>query len=167
MSLFHLIKRRQPREQRESSEVQYRDHVWQASARNIVRVFSEHLRSRYRPIKVDEDSVRTMLATGYVCVPDAGREILDMSITVEELKETVFKGDSKKSPGRDSIELEFFKVIWEDIAGDMRTLFTQMLQDNQLSERQKQGVLVCIPKNTRPLTPEDRRPITLLKTDYK
>ena len=100
-------------------------------------------------------------------MPDAGREILDMSITVEELKETVLKGDSKKSPGRDSIELEFFKVIWEDIAGDMRTLFTQMLQDNQLSERQKQGVLVCIPKNTRPLTPEDRRPITLLKTDYK
>jgi len=50
----------------------------------------------------------------------------------------VFKGDSKIPPGRDGVGLEFFKVLWEDIAGDMRTLFVQMLRDRQLSERQKQ-----------------------------
>ena len=49
----------------------------------------------------------------------------------------------------------------------MRTLFNQMLRDRQLSERQKQGVIVCIPKTARPHTPEDYRPITLLNTDYK
>jgi len=49
----------------------------------------------------------------------------------------------------------------------MRTLFTQMLRDRQLSERQKKGVIVCIPKNARRHTPEDYRPITLLNTDYK
>jgi hypothetical protein len=36
-------------------------------------------------------------------VPDAWREILEMRITAEELKAAVFKGDSKKSPGRDGI----------------------------------------------------------------
>jgi len=105
-----------------------------------------------------------MLETGYGCVPDALRE---MSITAEELKAAVLKVDNKKSPGRDDIGLEFCKVFWEDIAGDMRTLFTQMLRDRQLSERQKQGFIVCIPKNARPHTPEDCRPITLLNTDYK
>jgi len=70
-----------------------------------------------------------MLETGYGCVPDAWREILEVSITAEELKAAVFKGDSKKSPHRDGIGLEFFKVLWEDIAGDMRTLFTQTLRD--------------------------------------
>jgi len=49
----------------------------------------------------------------------------------------------------------------------MRTLFTQMLRDRQLSERQKQRVIFCIPKSARPLTPEDYGPITLLNTDYK
>jgi len=90
-----------------------------------------------------------------------------MPITAEELKAAVFKGDSKISPGRDGVGLDFLKVLWEATAGDMRTLFTQMLRDRQLSERQKQGVIVCIPKNARPHTPDDYRPITLLNTDYK
>ena len=44
----------------------------------------------------------------------------------------------------------------------MRTLFTQKLQDRQLSERQKQGFIVCIAKNEWPHAPKDYRPITLL-----
>jgi hypothetical protein len=106
-----------------------------------------------------------MLETGYGCVPDAWKETFEMPITAEEPKAVLFKGDSKNSPGREG--LEFFKVLWEGFAGDMGTLFTQMLRDRQLSERQKQGVIVCIPKNARPHTPEDYRPITLLNTDYK
>jgi len=130
-------------------------------------VFSEHIRSKYRPIQVDEDSVRTKLEAGYGCAPVAWREILEMPITAEELKAAVFKGDSKKSPGRDGVGLNSFKVLWEDIAGDMRTLFTQMLRDRQLLERQKQGVILRITKNARPHTPKDYRPITLLNRDYK
>jgi len=137
MYLFHFIKRRQLRGQREVSEVQDRDHGWEKSARDIVRVFSEHMRGKYCPIQVDEYSVRTKLETGYRCVPDACREILEMPITAEELKAAVFKGDSKKSPGRDGIGLYFFKVLWENIAGVMRALCTQMLRGRLLSERQK------------------------------
>ena len=57
--------------------------------------------------------------------------------------------DSKNSPGRECVGLEFFKALWEDVAGDMRTLFTQVLRDRQISERYKQVVIVCIPKNAR------------------
>jgi len=49
----------------------------------------------------------------------------------------------------------------------MRTLFTQKLQDRQLSERQKQGFIVCIAKNAWPHTPKDYRPITLLNNVYE
>jgi len=167
ISLFHLIKRRQRRGQREISEVQDRDHGWQTSARDIWRVFSEHMRSKCRPIQVDEDIVRAMLETGYGCVSDAWREMLEMPITAEELKATVFKADNKKSPGRDGVGRELLKVIWEDVAGDRRTLCTQMLRYGQLSDRQKHGDIVCIPKNARPHTPENYRLITLLNTDYK
>jgi len=55
MFLFHLIKRRQRRGQREILEVQGRDYGWQTSARDIVRVLSEHMRSKYRPMQVDEE----------------------------------------------------------------------------------------------------------------
>jgi len=60
MFLLHLIKRRKRRGQREISVVQDRDHGWQTSARDIVRVFSEYMRNKYRPTEVDEDSVRTI-----------------------------------------------------------------------------------------------------------
>jgi len=65
MSRFQLIKRRHRRGQREMSEVQDRHQGWQTSARDILRLFSENMRSKYRPIQVDEDSVRTMLEKGY------------------------------------------------------------------------------------------------------
>jgi hypothetical protein len=63
MSLFHLLKQRRRSGQRESSEVHIRDDGWQTSATDILRVFREHMRSNYRPVQVDEDSVRTMLET--------------------------------------------------------------------------------------------------------
>jgi len=46
MSLFLLIKRRQRKGQGEISELQDRDQGWQTSARDILRVFSEHMRSK-------------------------------------------------------------------------------------------------------------------------
>ena len=74
-------------------------------------MFGVHKRSKYRPINLDEDSVRTMLETGYGCMPD-GREILELPIKAEEFKAAVFKGDCKKSPVRDGIGLDFFKILW-------------------------------------------------------
>ena len=71
MSLFHLIKRRQSRGQREIVNVCDRVDGWQTSARDSLRVFSEHMRRKYRTIQVDEYTVRTMLETGYGCVADA------------------------------------------------------------------------------------------------
>jgi hypothetical protein len=79
----------------------------------------------------------------------------------------VLKGESKKSPSRDGIGLEFFKAAWEEVAGDMQLLFNQMFGDRHLSRQQKQGVIVCVPKKGRPKTPENYRPITLLNMDYK
>ena len=46
-------------------------------------------------------------------MPEAWREILEMPITAEELKAAVFKEDSKKSPGREGVGLEFYKILWE------------------------------------------------------
>jgi len=93
--------------------------------------------------------------------------MLEIPITTEELKAAVYKGNIQKSPGRDGIELEFFTVLWDLIAGDMGALFNMILHNRKLTERHKQGVNVCIPKHVSPKTPEDYRPITLLNTDYK
>jgi hypothetical protein len=42
-----------------------------------------------------------------------------------------------------------------------------MFTEGTLTEKQKRGVIVCIPKTARPTHTQDYRPITLLNNDYK
>ena len=42
-----------------------------------------------------------------------------------------------------------------------------MFIDGDILDSQKHGMLVCLPKTTKPARPEDYRPLTLLNTDFK
>jgi len=42
-----------------------------------------------------------------------------------------------------------------------------MYIDGEITNNQKHGILVCIPKTTHPTRIEEYRPLTLLNTDYK
>jgi len=42
-----------------------------------------------------------------------------------------------------------------------------MFWAENISQQPKQGVIICLPKVHGDHTPEDYRPITLLKSDYK
>jgi hypothetical protein len=48
----------------------------------------------------------------------------------------------------------------------MLEIFNQMLVE-KLTELQKRGVIVCIPKSDKAVAPDNFRPITLLNSDYK
>jgi len=82
---------------------------------------------------------------------DDCNETIQVPITAEELRAAVFKGDSKKSPCRDGLRLDFFKVLWEDVACNMRTLFTHFFRDRKLTEKQKK-VSSFVFRNARSLT---------------
>ena len=51
----------------------------------------------------------------------------------------MFKVDSKKSPGKNGIGLDFFKTLCEEVADDMRTLYTQMLRDLSCQRNKNKG----------------------------
>ena len=40
-------------------------------------------------------------------------------------------------------------------------------KDGKITDQQKYGIFVCIPKQGNPTRPVDYRPLTLLNTDYK
>jgi len=108
-----------------------------------------------------------MATAGHQRLPEAWKVILDRPLTTDELHRAIRKGGGRKSPGRDGISNEFFKTNLEGLKEEMLQIFTQMLVEQKLTELQKRGVIVCIPKSDKAVAPVDFRPITLLNSDYK
>ena len=94
-------------------------------------------------------------------------ESLKQPITLDELRAALRKGGSKKTPGSDGNGLEFYTTNWEIINEDIHEITDQTQIQRGITAQQKHGVVVCLPKSSAALTPDEYRPITLLNTDYK
>jgi hypothetical protein len=95
------------------------------------------------------------------------RCLLEQPITSDDLLTAWPPGARHKVPTIDGLSLEFYTANWETI----RTRFLQLLNHLFLHKynppRQKQGIVVFLPKSTSPRTPDEYRPISLLTTEYK
>ena len=92
---------------------------------------------------------------------------MQQPITNDELLAVFRAGARRKAPGIDGLSLEFYTANWETIHPELLRLLNHMFQDKHVTQRQKHGIIVCLPKSTSPRTLEDYRPITLLTTEYK
>jgi hypothetical protein len=106
-----------------------------------------------------------MATTGHQRLPEAWKGTLDRPLTTDEIYRMIHKGGERKAPDRDGISNEFFKTNLEGLKEEMLKIFTQMLAEEKLTELQKRGVMVCIPKSDKAAAPDNYRPITLLKSD--
>jgi hypothetical protein len=92
---------------------------------------------------------------------------MEEPITVEELEHAIRTGRKKKSPGRDGIFHEFFFAkTWSYAKHDFLEIMNDMYFTG-MTEAQKNGNIVCLPKRANPLRVDEYRPLTLLNTDYK
>jgi len=129
--------------------------------------FSACMKQKYGPTQVNEDCVRRMAGAGHRRLSENWKERLNMPLTTEELQRAVNKGGENKAPGRDGIGTDFFKATWRAFKDDMLELFPRMFFERKVTEQQKRGVILCIPKTAQPTYPTDFRPTTLLNNDYK
>ena len=93
---------------------------------------------------------------------------LDRPIEMNEIRQAVKSMKNGKTPGNDGIPVEFYKIFWADISELVFSAIKAGLENEQLHETARQGVLNLIPKqnkDTRIL--KNLRPITLLNVDYK
>ena len=167
-TLYHLIKRRQRRMQRTITAVDDpTSGITTTTPRGIITAFSTYLRLKYSPIQVDDESIQQLAEAGLPRLSENWRNALNGPLTLEELKAAIMKGDGNKAPGRDGIGYALFKANWDVVKDDWLDILSTMFARNNISEQQKRGVIVCIPKTARPHQPSDYRPITLLNTDCK
>jgi hypothetical protein len=75
-------------------------------------------------------------------------------------------GKRNKSPGQDGIRHEFFVKVWDFAKQDLLDVVNDMYF-HRLTDAQKSGKIVCLPKKTDPMGPAEYGPLTLLNIDYK
>ena len=77
--------------------------------------------------------------------------------------------DNRKSPGIDSIPVEFYKEFLDLLKKDLQEIFNNILFHQKTTPKTKnQAITPLIPKQTEKLQPlKYWRPISLICTDYK
>jgi hypothetical protein len=133
---------------------------------DILRIFAEHMQHKYDTKSTRDESLRRLLECGLRAIPEGANAALEEPITIDELSHAVKQGKPHKAPGRDGICLELYKKTRETTKQDLLDVMNDMYREGQITERQKYGIIVCIPKQARPMRPEDYRPLTLLNADY-
>ena len=72
-----------------------------------------------------------------------------------------------KTPGVDGIPIEFYIENWNVLSDDLIELYSTVLQTGCLSNSQRKGIIIIIPKSKDTLQITNYRPISLLCVDYK
>jgi hypothetical protein len=57
--------------------------------------------------------------------------------------------------------------MWATIKDDLLEIVNHVYIDGKISDNQKHGLIVCVPKKPRPIRTEDFRHLTLLNADLK
>jgi hypothetical protein len=93
--------------------------------------------------------------------------LLEQPITSDELLVALRNGAWHKSPGIDGLPLQLYKANWETIQQELLHILNHMFLQKHISSKQKQAIIICLPKSINIQTPDDYRPISLLTTEYK
>ena len=122
---------------------------------------------KYDHIPSSAESIRQTLDCVLKKLPPIAANIREEPTTLDELRTAVATGKARKAPGCDGISLEFFKITWEVTKQDLLNIMNTKYSNGIITDTQKRGDIVCIPKTPHPLTPDEYRTLTIRNTDNK
>lgn len=95
-------------------------------------------------------------------------ESIEGLLTYKEISEVLFNMKHDKSPGITGFTAEFFKVFWKQLGHFVLRAINFGYKMGELSITQRQGIIICIPKENKPKQfLKNWRPLTLLDLVYK
>ena len=117
---------------------------------------------------VDKDVNFNMINSSGVYVPQEIKTLQNQKVIQEDIIKAIKGMKNSKTPGKDGIPVDFYKVFWNLLAPPFMEMVEQCLQEQLLHTTAREGVLNLIPKvNKDTRYVKNLRPITLLNTDYK
>jgi len=75
-----------------------------------------------------------------------------------EIYRAIQAGGQKNATGKEGLGREFCSHNWTIINDDLCEVINQMFCAGNISQQQKRGVIVCLPKAQKNQTSEDHRP---------
>jgi hypothetical protein len=131
---------------------------------DISKIFLKYLLKKFGPIDIDGDCFHRLQGHVQQLCPTTAK-CLEQPIILEEVIAAIRSRARHKTPGSDSICLELYSGNWETVHMDLK-LLNQMFLHKNITDRQKHGVLICLPKSGGDNTSNGYRPMSLLNTDF-
>ena len=154
ITTYHYIRSRKRQKARLVTHILDAQGQLQVEQDDIMRLFTIFLETKYNHYQMKKRSFQNLVSCGMPKIPGDANNELDHPITLEELREAVNKGKRHKSPGPDGICHEFFKRMWDVIKNDMLDIINTMYMEGAVSDAQKHGYIVCLPKTVAPVIPD-------------
>ncbi|XP_074292994.1 uncharacterized protein LOC141619872 [Silene latifolia] len=89
------------------------------------------------------------------------------TVTLKEIKDSLFSMDINSSPGNDGFSAGFFKSAWAIIGMDFSRVVYHFFQTKHMAKQANSTVLSLIPKKAVPSSIMDYRPISCSTVFYK
>ena len=130
-----------------------------------VKRFYENL---YTAQPVENANLHNILPNNTPKLSEEQKNNISSKLTIQELAKALYNMKNNKSPGSDGYTTEFFKFFFKDIGFYILQSLNEGFDSGELSVTQRQGVIVCIPKDNKPkMYLKNWRPISLLNITYK
>ena len=134
----------------------------------------EHILSFYQQLYQMDEQVENNLAAREECFQyvqqtvseEQNAELLE-PITVEEVAEAMKQLPKGKAPGIDTIPVEFYQELWDDIEFDIFNFAAETISQAHISETLNISKIALLPKSEDRSRIQNFRPISLLNTLYK
>lgn len=108
-----------------------------------------------------------LVSDGFKTIMHVDREMLDVPITIEEIKSAIWCSGGDKSPGPDGYTFKILKHNWDLMQHDITRFVSYFERHGKFAFGCNASFITLIPKMKDPLLLADYRPINLIECMYK
>ena len=104
------------------------------------------MRDLLKPVHLDHNAQQLLLDKTPVVFSDEDRVFFSSKLSLEEVKESVWKSNGSGSPGCDGFTSLFYKDHWDTIGSLLYSVCMENFERKTLSQSQATGLITFCPK---------------------
>ncbi|GKA17777.1 putative RNA-directed DNA polymerase, eukaryota, reverse transcriptase zinc-binding domain protein [Tanacetum coccineum] len=140
------------------------DGTWISDPSQIKDTFLNFFKDKFQ-VQDSQINFSPLVHSTGLCPND--RDLLETSVSLEEVKIVVWDCGSNKAPGPDGFSVAFIKKYWDLLKKDIFEFVDSFLALGMMPQGANSSFFTLIPKVNNPIYIKDFRPISLIGIHYK